>query len=131
MPSRTYVLFHLSANFIYFFFSKILKHVFKNSFGIEKGRIERDQWHEMRQTSSESSWKTPKVELTFPRDLLKMTVCYYNVTYTFESESTLYSCLHVKEILARNRRNTWSLSDSNEIRTHNHLVLKRTLKQLG
>ena len=31
-------------------------------------------------------------------------VCFYHVTYEFESESTLYSCLNVKELLARNRR---------------------------
>ena len=33
-----------------------------------------------------------------------LTVCFYHVTYAFESESTLYSCLIVKELLARNRR---------------------------
>ena len=31
-------------------------------------------------------------------------VCFYHVTYEFESESTLYSCLNVKELLARSRR---------------------------
>ena len=31
-------------------------------------------------------------------------VCSYHVTYAFQSESTLYSCLNVKELLARNRR---------------------------
>ena len=30
-------------------------------------------------------------------------VCFYHVTYDFESESTLYSCLNVKELLARSR----------------------------
>ena len=33
-----------------------------------------------------------------------ITVCYYHVTYAFQSESTLYSCLNVKELLARSRR---------------------------
>ena len=33
-----------------------------------------------------------------------MTVCSCHVTYAFQSESTLYSCLNVKELLARNRR---------------------------
>ena len=33
-----------------------------------------------------------------------MTVCFYHVTYEFEIESTLYSCLNVKELLARSRR---------------------------
>ena len=32
-----------------------------------------------------------------------MTVCSYHVTYAFQSESTLYICLNVKELLARNR----------------------------
>ena len=42
----------------------------------------------------------------------------------FESESTLYSCLNVKDLLAWYRRNIWSLSDRNGIRTHNHSVRK-------
>ena len=36
-------------------------------------------------------------------------------------------CLNVKELLARSRHHIWSLSDSNVIRTHNHLVHKQTL----
>ena len=39
--------------------------------------------------------------------------------------------LNVKELLARRRRHIWSLSDSNGIRTHNHLVRKRTLNHLA
>ena len=54
-----------------------------------------------------------------------MTVCYYHVTYVFQSESTLYSCLNVKEPLARNRHKIWSLSDCNRTQTHNHLVHKQ------
>ena len=38
-----------------------------------------------------------------------MSVCSYHVTYAFQSESTLYSCLNVKELLAQNRRNIWNL----------------------
>ena len=30
----------------------------------------------------------------------RKTVCFYQVTYVFQSESTLYSCLNVKELLA-------------------------------
>ena len=33
-----------------------------------------------------------------------MSVRSYHVTYAFQSESTLYSCLNVKELLPRNRR---------------------------
>ena len=58
-------------------------------------------------------------------------VCSYHVTYAFQSESTLYSCLNVKELLARSRREIWSLSDCNWIRTHNHLVRKGTLNHLA
>ena len=47
-----------------------------------------------------------------------MTVCFYHVTYAFQSESTLYSCLNVKELLARSRREIWNLSDCNWTRTH-------------
>ena len=58
-------------------------------------------------------------------------VCFYHVTYEFESESTLYSCLNVKELLARSRHHIWRLSDCNGTRTHNHLVRKRTLNHLA
>ena len=57
-------------------------------------------------------------------------MCYYHVTYKFQSESTLCSCLNVKEFLARNRRHIWCLSHSNGIRTYYHLVRKRTLNHL-
>ena len=42
-------------------------------------------------------------------------------------ESTLYSYLNVKELLAWNRQDIWSLGDWNQTRTLNHLVCKRTL----
>ena len=61
-------------------------------------------------------------------------VCSCHVTYAFQSESTLYSCLNVKELLAWNRRKIWSLSDCNCTRIHNHLVRKcdmtRTYSQM-
>ena len=60
-----------------------------------------------------------------------VTVCCYYVTYAFQSESTLYSCLNVKELLARNRRKIWSVSDCSGTRTHNHLARKRTLNHLA
>ena len=34
----------------------------------------------------------------------KETVCFYHVTYAFYSESTLCSCVNVKELLAQNTR---------------------------
>ena len=51
--------------------------------------------------------------------------------YAFQSESTLYSYLNVKELLARSRREIWRWSDCNWTRTQNHLVLKRTLNHLA
>ena len=40
-------------------------------------------------------------------------------------------CLNVKELLAQSRCHIWNLSDSNLIRTHNHLVCKPTLNHLA
>ena len=48
-----------------------------------------------------------------------------------QSESTLYSCPNVKELLARTRREIWSLSDCNWTRTHSYLVRKRTLNHFA
>ena len=59
-----------------------------------------------------------------------MTVCSCCVKYVFQCESTLYSYLNVKELLAPSRPEIWNLSDSNWTQTHNHLVCKRTLNYL-
>ena len=40
-------------------------------------------------------------------------------------------CLNIKELLGRSRHHIWSLIDSTGIRTHDHLVLKRTLNYLA
>ena len=37
-----------------------------------------------------------------------LTLCYYHVTYAFQSESAHFNCLNVKELHARNRRDIWS-----------------------
>ena len=57
--------------------------------------------------------------------------CSCHVTCAFQSESTLYSCLNLKELLAWSRREIWSLSDCNWTWTQNHLVRKRTLDHLA
>ena len=59
-----------------------------------------------------------------------LTVCSYHVTYAFKSESTLYNCLNIKELLPQKRREIWSLSNRNGTQTHNNLVRKRTLNHL-
>ena len=55
----------------------------------------------------------------------------FHVTYTFQIESTLYSFLNVKKLLARSRCEIWSLSAWNWTRTQKHLVRKWTLKWLS
>ena len=64
-------------------------------------------------------------------DIINLTVSSYHVRYAFWSESTLYSCLNVKELLARNRRSIWSSSGLNGIRNHSHLVCKLTLNHVA
>ena len=61
----------------------------------------------------------------------KWNVCSYHIMYAFQSESTLYSCLNVKKLLAWIRCKIWSLSDCNWTRTQNHLVCKWTLDHLA
>ena len=41
--------------------------------------------------------------------MVHLTVCSCHVTYAFQSESTLSSCLNVKELLARSRPAIWIL----------------------
>ena len=52
-------------------------------------------------------------------------LCDLIVSRTFQSDSALYSCLNVKELLAQNRCDIRSLSDSNGIRAHDHLARKQ------
>ena len=44
-----------------------------------------------------------------------MTVCSCHATYAFQSESTLYSCLNVKELLAWSRREIWVVLSSSPV----------------
>ena len=66
--------------------------------GSKKSRFIKEQ--QARGLLSNLGIKTPlnKVPL-----LNILTVCSYHVTYVFQSESTLYSCLNVKELLALSR----------------------------
>ena len=58
------------------------------------------------------------------------TLCFFHVTYAFQSEYTLYSCHNVEELLARNKRDIWNINNCNGTRNHNHLVCKQTLSHL-
>ena len=49
------------------------------------------------------------------------------VKYAFHIESTLYTCLNVKELLARRRSQVWSLNYCNWTPTQNHWLRKQTL----
>ena len=69
---------------------------------------------------NEVRWKQKKIKSKLYRYVISI--------YEFQSESSLYSYLNVKERLTQNRRHIWSLKDSNGIRTHDHLVRERTLK---
>ena len=59
--------------------------------------------------------------------MIQLTVCYYHVTYEFQSVSTLYGLPECQWLLVWSRHHIWSSSDSNKIQTHNHLVCKQTL----
>ena len=72
-----------------------------------------------------------KINAIYTTDTNNLTTCSNHVTYAFQSESTLYSCLNVKKPLVRSRRRIWSLSDSNVIWTPNHLVCKQALNHLA
>ena len=56
---------------------------------------------------------TLQISVTCFLNILFFSVCYCHVTYLFHSEYLLYSCLNVKELFTRNRRDIWSLSNNN------------------
>ena len=62
---------------------------------------------------------------------MHLTFCFYHVTYAFQSESTLYNCLNIKELLPWSRCKIWCLSDCNLTQNHNPLVHKWTLSHLA
>ena len=64
------------------------------------------------------------------KTVIVLTVCYYHVIYELLIELTLCTCQNAKELLAQIRDHIWSLSDSNGIQIHNHLIRKRTLNHL-
>ena len=60
-----------------------------------------------------------------------LTVCSCHGRYAFQSESTLYICLNVKELLPRSRCEIWSFIDCHWTRSQNDLVRKWTLNHLA
>ena len=63
--------------------------------------------------------------------MVHLTVCYYHIWYTIQSDSTLDSCLNVKKLPARSRREIRSISDWNWTRTHNDLLHTGTLSPIA
>ena len=57
-------------------------------------------------------------------------VCSCHVTHVCQSESTLYSCLNVKQLIAKSRRDICRRTYCNWIQTQNHVVLKGTINHL-
>ena len=104
--------------FVYFFWNKkcIFSHTFDLCGRVGDKKKSPDRFLETRQL--------------FLASVLGKTVCSCHVKYAFQGESTIYSCLNVKELLAQNRREVWSLVDCNGTRTHNHFVRQRTLNHL-
>ena len=84
-----------------------------------------------------AAWKKLKTVVNF-ESISKITTTFYHkmiqklyvvimsrTNFRVNLHSTV--CLNVNELLARSRHHIWSLSDSNGIRTRNHLVPKRIL----
>ena len=61
------------------------------------------------------------------KEFAKMSLISLSDAFT---ESAVWGCLSVKELLAWSRCNIWRLTDSNKTRTHSHLVGKGTLNHL-
>ena len=87
----------------------------------------RSQWRDRKNSYHEKKILTIFRKLVTPI----LTVCSYHLTYALQSESTLYICLNVKELLPWNKRDICNLSDCNGTRIHNHLVPKQTLNRLA
>ena len=60
-----------------------------------------------------------------------LSVCYYYVTYAYQSESTLYICPNVNELISKSNRDICILSDTNGILMNNHLVYKQRINRLA
>ena len=69
--------------------------------------------------------------LWVPVCMVHLTVCSYHVTCTFRSESTLYTSLNIKGLLAQNKCYIWGSSDCSVTLTHKHLLRKGTLSPLA
>ena len=117
--------------YLYFIFIFIIFQWVKERFNLHYFSLFEDKWRSA--TWFTTHWNL-HIFVTFAKFTAwvnagrKVHICLFPIWNAwFQSESTLYSCLNVKELLARNRREIWSLSDYNGTWTHNYLIHKQTL----
>ena len=68
-------------------------------------------------------WRTSANDSYWKEKRKKVFCMFLYVTYAFQSEFILCSCLSGKKLFARNRHDIWSLSDRNGTRTHKPIWL--------
>ena len=97
--------------------------------------LQRDSYPQLlackKQSTTLQNWPNEWALSWVLTSMVHLTLHHYHVTYTFHSESTLYLFLKVKELLAQNKGNIWSLNDWNGTQTHIHLARKWTLNHLA
>ena len=97
--------------------------------------LQRDSYPQLlackKQSTTLQNWPNEWALSWVLTSMVHLTLHHYHVTYTFHSESTLYLFLKVKELLAQNKGNIWSLNDWNGTQTHIHLACKWTLNHLA
>ena len=84
-----------------------------------------DQFWALGNTISCSNSSLVMILKLLPPNLI---VCSCHVTYAFQSESTLYSYLNVKELLVRSRREIWRWSNCNFLDIQTTIKCGLTLK---
>ena len=62
---------------------------------------------------------------------IQLTACFYHVMYAFQTESTLYSCLNVKEILTSKAAPNLTLKLLQLNSNYNQVVPKGLLNNLA
>ena len=62
---------------------------------------------------------------------MHLVVSSYHVTYAFQNEFTLYSCLNIMELLAQIRRKILSLNGYNWTQKQNYLFHQLTLNHMA
>ena len=135
------IYFHIEMQCCWWSFMLLKSFSFVHKFCLNYiSEIQLEQNTKKSRKSRKSFWLLPKLVILLNLEYLmlplapenqKLTAFSYHLTYAFQSGSTLYSCLNVKELLAWSRREIWILSDCNWTWTQNRLVRKRTFNHLA